>query len=71
VIISDEALSSETGNGTEFVVLMRGEPAKRASNSDTEARWLKSVISVRVGLIGVGPHRGANHGALGSAARQK
>jgi hypothetical protein len=26
LIISDEALSSETGNGTEFVVLMSGEP---------------------------------------------
>jgi hypothetical protein len=26
LIISDEALSSETGNGTEFVVLMTGEP---------------------------------------------
>jgi hypothetical protein len=26
LIISDEALSSETGNGTEFVVLLSGEP---------------------------------------------
>jgi hypothetical protein len=26
LIISDEALSSETGNGTDFVVLMSGEP---------------------------------------------
>jgi hypothetical protein len=26
LIISDEALSSETGEGTEFVVLMSGEP---------------------------------------------
>jgi hypothetical protein len=26
LIISDEALSSETGNGTEFVVIMSGEP---------------------------------------------
>ena len=26
LIISDEALSSETGNGTEFVAIMSGEP---------------------------------------------
>jgi hypothetical protein len=26
LIISDEALNSETGNGTEFVVIMSGEP---------------------------------------------
>jgi hypothetical protein len=26
LIISDEALSSETGNGTGFVVIMSGEP---------------------------------------------
>ena len=26
LIISDEALSSETGRGTEFVILMSGEP---------------------------------------------
>ena len=26
MVISDEALSAETGNGTEFVVIMSGEP---------------------------------------------
>ena len=26
LILSDEALSSETGNGTEFVIIMSGEP---------------------------------------------
>jgi hypothetical protein len=26
LIVSDEALSPETGNGTEFVVLLSGEP---------------------------------------------
>jgi hypothetical protein len=43
LIISDEALSSETGKGTEFVVLMSGEPQGgikfRRRGLDTEARY--------------------------------
>jgi hypothetical protein len=42
LIISDEALSSETGNGTEFVVLLSGEPQggikMRRRGPGTEAR---------------------------------
>jgi hypothetical protein len=32
LVISDEALSSETGNGTEFVVLISGEPQGEATD---------------------------------------
>jgi len=43
LIISDEALSSETGNGTEFVVLMSGEPQGgikfRRRGFETEVRY--------------------------------
>jgi hypothetical protein len=43
LIISDEALSSETGNGTEFVVLMSGEPQGgikfRRRSLETAARY--------------------------------
>jgi hypothetical protein len=43
LIISDEALSSETGNGTEFVILMSGEPQggikMRRRGPDTEVRY--------------------------------
>ncbi len=43
LIISDEALSSETGKGTEFVVLMSGEPQGgikfRRRGLETEARY--------------------------------
>jgi hypothetical protein len=43
LIISDEALSSETGKGTEFVVLMSGEPQggikMRRRSPDTEFRY--------------------------------
>ena len=43
LIISDEALSSETGNGTEFVVLLSGEPQGsmkiRRSGRGTEFRY--------------------------------
>ena len=43
LIISDEALSSETGNGTEFVVIMSGEPQGgikfRRRSSATEVRY--------------------------------
>ena len=43
LIISDEALSSETGNGTEFVVLMSGEPQGgikfRRRSLETTARY--------------------------------
>jgi hypothetical protein len=42
LIVSDEALSPETGKGTEFVVLMSGEPQggikSRRRSSDTAAR---------------------------------
>jgi len=43
VIVSDEALSNETGKGTDFVVLMSGEPQGgikiRKRNSDTPSAW--------------------------------
>jgi L,D-transpeptidase catalytic domain len=43
LIISDEALSSETGNGTEFVILMSGEPQggikMRRRGPGTEVRY--------------------------------
>jgi lipoprotein-anchoring transpeptidase ErfK/SrfK len=43
LIISDEALSSETGNGTEFVVALSGEPQgglkNRRPSSPMEARY--------------------------------
>ena len=43
LIISDEALSSETGNGTEFVVIMSGEPQGgikfRRRSPATEVRY--------------------------------
>jgi hypothetical protein len=43
LIISDEALSSETGKGTEFVVLMSGEPQGgikfRRRSFETEVRY--------------------------------
>ena len=43
LIISDEALSSETGKGTDFVVLMSGEPQggikTRRRSPDTEFRY--------------------------------
>jgi hypothetical protein len=43
LIISDEALSSETGNGTEFVVVMSGEPQggikARRRAPELEARY--------------------------------
>jgi hypothetical protein len=43
LIISDEALSPETGNGTEFVVLMSGEPQggikHRRHDSQIEVRY--------------------------------
>jgi hypothetical protein len=43
LIISDEALSSETGKGTEFVVIMSDEPQggikMRRRNPDTEFRY--------------------------------
>jgi hypothetical protein len=43
LIISDEALSSETGKGTEFVVIMGDEPQggikMRRRNPDTEFRY--------------------------------
>src|SRR5690348_5669211 len=43
LIISDEALSSETGKGTEFVVLMSGEPQEgikfRRRSFETEVRY--------------------------------
>jgi L,D-transpeptidase catalytic domain len=43
LIISDEALSHETGNGTEFVVLMSGEPQggikHRSGNPQMEIRY--------------------------------
>ena len=43
LIISDEALSSETGNGTEFVVIMSGEPQGgikfRRPSPATEVRY--------------------------------
>jgi hypothetical protein len=46
LIISDEALSSETGKGTEFVVIMSDEPQggikMRRRNPDTEFRYVGS-----------------------------
>jgi hypothetical protein len=43
LIISDEALSSETGKGTDFVVLMSGEPQggikTRRRSPDTVFRY--------------------------------
>src|SRR5262245_612634 len=43
VIVSDEALSNETGKATDFVVLMSGEPQGgikiRKRNSDTPSAW--------------------------------
>src|SRR4030095_15859999 len=43
LIISDEALSSETGNGTEFVVVLSGEPQgglkNRRPSSQMEVRY--------------------------------
>jgi TPR repeat protein len=43
LIISDEALSSETGDGTEFVILMRGEPQgglkNRRRGPESEVRY--------------------------------
>jgi hypothetical protein len=43
LIISDEALSSETGKGTEFVVVMSDEPQgglkHRRAHPQTEARY--------------------------------
>ena len=46
LIISDEALSSETGKGTEFVVVMSGEPQGgikfRRRGLETAARYVRS-----------------------------
>jgi hypothetical protein len=43
VIVSDEALSNETGKSTDFVVVMSGEPQGgikiRKRNSDTPSAW--------------------------------
>ena len=43
LIISDEGLSSETGNGTDFVVLLSGEPQgslkRRRRRPGTEVRY--------------------------------
>jgi hypothetical protein len=43
LIVSDEALSSEAGNGTEFVVLMSGEPQggikNRRRGPETEVQY--------------------------------
>ena len=50
LIVSDETLSTETGQGTDFVVLMSGEP----QGTDGAVRRSKSVMSVRASghLIG-------------------
>ena len=60
LIISDEALSPETGNGTEFVVLMSGEPQggikHRGRNPQIEVRYDRSPYwrsRVRIRLGGV------------------
>jgi hypothetical protein len=43
LIISDEALSAETGNGTEFVILLSGEPQggikTRRHGPESEVRY--------------------------------
>ena len=48
LIISDEPLSSETGNGTEFVVVMSGEPQgglkHRRRDPETEVRYDRSRV---------------------------
>jgi hypothetical protein len=45
LIVTDEALSPETGKGTEFVVLLSGEPQggiqKRRRNPGTEFRYAR------------------------------
>jgi hypothetical protein len=45
LIISDEALSSETGNGTDFVVILSGEPQGsmkiRRRGPGTEVRYAR------------------------------
>ena len=41
LIISDEALSSETGNGTEFVVIMSGERKVASNSGATEVRYVR------------------------------
>jgi hypothetical protein len=46
VIVSDEALSAETGKGTDFVVIMSGEPQggikMRRRSPDSEFRYVRS-----------------------------
>ena len=43
MIVSDEALSNETGKGTDFVVVMSGEPQGgikiRKRNNDAPSAW--------------------------------
>ncbi len=45
LIVSDEALSTETGNGTDFVVLLSGEPQGslkiRRRGPPAEARYVR------------------------------
>ena len=53
LIISDEALSSETGQGTGFVVLLSGEPQGGIREFDAVVQKWKSVIGALGGpLIG-------------------
>ena len=49
LIISDEALSSETGRGTEFVVLVSGEPDLAGAASGRNERSVVSIESRTVG----------------------
>src|SRR5262249_37945637 len=57
VIISDEALSPETGNGTEFVVLMSGEPQggikMRRGGDATASRYQRSSTRLSYGRASV------------------
>ena len=58
LIISDEALSSETGKGTEFVVLMSGEPQGgikfRRRGPETKVRYerrLPLALAIRLAVF--------------------
>ena len=58
LIITDEALSSETANGTDFVVLLSGEPSRRnrdptTRSSDRIRSPTRSPASMALAIRGV------------------
>jgi lipoprotein-anchoring transpeptidase ErfK/SrfK len=68
LIISDEPLSSETGKGTEFVVLMSGEPQGGIKNRRRGPQRSKPVTIVQASARLIGAPRSSTHIPDGKAA---